>query len=340
MLDIEGTVLTDSERLLLQNPQVGGLILFARNFEDPGQLQSLIQDVRGLNPALIIAVDQEGGRVQRFKHGFTRIPPMACLGRTYTQDRSVAISHAKDWAWLMATELRCYDIDISFAPVLDIDFGVSDVIGDRAFSKDPDACIELARAFVSGMTEAGMASTGKHFPGHGGVAADSHLELPKDQRSAQSIRDQDMEVFRSLIDAGLDALMPAHVIYTDVDPRHPAGFSEIWLKKILRQELGFKGIIFSDDLAMAGAEIAGSYAQRAEAALKAGCDMVLVCNDRDGALEVLDYLSMRKCDSNENLKRMRGQPLMQNLTSFRQSDRYLRVSKSMESAMQTGDIQA
>ncbi|WP_432473272.1 beta-N-acetylhexosaminidase [Amphritea sp. HPY] len=289
MLDVAGLTLTEEDKALLQDPVVGGLILFSRNYESPGQLAALVADIRACAPEILIAVDQEGGRVQRFRDGFVRLPPMASLGKLYLQDSAQALVAATELGWLMASELLAYGVDISFAPVLDLDFGVSEVIGDRAFSDRASIAVELSGAFIRGMREAGMASTGKHFPGHGWVAADSHLEIPVDERSLADIEALDMAVFARLMEQGLDAVMPAHVIYREVDSQ-PAGFSEFWMQGILRQKLSFNGVIFSDDLTMEGASVAGGYPERSAVALKAGCDMLLVCNNRKAALEVRDYL--------------------------------------------------
>lgn len=291
MLDVEGLTLTDNEKAILAKPLVGGLILFSRNFSSSSQLSKLIAEVRSISPDILIAVDQEGGRVQRFKDGFTVIPPMASLGKLFNKSPEDALQKAKDYGWIIASELLAFDIDLSFAPVLDRDHGVSSVIGDRAFSNDADNIIELASAFIDGMHEAGMVATGKHFPGHGGVAADSHHEVPVDNRSLKVLKDDDLYIFNALIsdEQKLDALMPAHVIYSSVD-KLPAGFSKIWLQTILRKEMGFEGVIFSDDLAMEGASVAGSFSDRAKAAIYAGCDMILVCNHPEGAREVLSYL--------------------------------------------------
>lgn len=305
MLDLVGTSLTEEEAAILKQPEVGGLILFSRNYVNPAQLQQLMQAIRSVRPDLIVAVDQEGGRVQRFREGFTALPPMAVLGHMYQQNPAEACASALELGWLMAAELRAFDIDISFAPVLDIDWQQSSIIGDRAFATDTDALTALASAFMQGMHEAGMAATGKHFPGHGWVQADSHLELPVDEREEHRLEESDIQPFKALIAKGLDAIMPAHVVYSQVDAE-PAGFSHYWLKEKLRKQLGFSGVIFSDDLTMEGASIAGSYAQRCRKALDAGCDMVLVCNQPDHALEVLDYLKSQVAVSNPRIARMRG----------------------------------
>lgn len=307
MLDLEGLALSAEEAGLLQSPQVGGLILFSRNYDNPAQLRSLMQSIRALRPDLLVAVDQEGGRVQRFRDGFTRLPPMSVLGRRWLDNPHRAIAQAHEMGWLMATELREYDIDMSFAPVLDLDWGRSDVIGDRAFGPTAEAVTELAGGVMAGMHEAGMAATGKHFPGHGWVAADSHLELPVDERSFDEIEQQDLRPFDALIRRGLDGLMPAHVVYRQACSA-PAGFSTFWLQQILRQRLHFDGVIFSDDLSMEGASLAGSYAERCDRALAAGCDMVLVCNHPEGARQVLQHLQNKSIPASHRLARMRARP--------------------------------
>ncbi|MEJ2060809.1 MAG: beta-N-acetylhexosaminidase [Gammaproteobacteria bacterium] len=292
MLDLAGTSLSPEERELLCHPQVGGVILFTRNFESVGQLTELVREIHALRtPHLLIAVDHEGGRVQRFHEGFTSLPPVARLGELYDHDRRKARELARQLGWLMAAELRAVGVDFSFAPVLDLAYGVSGIIGDRAFHRDPLVVTELARSYIHGMRDAGMAATGKHFPGHGAVKEDSHLALPVDHRSLDEIMDADVLPYRSLIEDGLAGVMPAHVIYAQVDPA-PAGFSAYWLQGVLRGELGFQGVIFSDDLSMeAAADVGGSYPARAERALQAGCDMVLVCNHPEGAAEVVDSLA-------------------------------------------------
>lgn len=291
MLDVDGIELTTEDKEVLLHPLVGGVILFTRNFESMQQLETLVRDIHNLrSPRLLIAVDHEGGRVQRFRDGFTNLPAMARFGEVYEKDQSKARSLTKLCGWLMAVELRAVDIDFSFAPVLDLDYGVSTVIGDRAFHSQPKIVADLTHSFIQGMHEAGMAATGKHFPGHGAIAADSHVAMPVDHRAYDEIYANDIAPFRSLIKKDLAAIMPAHVIYDQVDSQ-PAGFSEFWLKDVLRQRLNFQGVIFSDDLDMKGASVVGeSYADRAKAALHAGCDMVLVCNNRPGALQALDGL--------------------------------------------------
>lgn len=281
MLDVLGTELTDEDVARLMHPLVGGVILFKRNYESPAQLTALTAAIRALRP-LLIAVDHEGGRVQRFREGFTRIPPMRELGKVWDRHPQRARHLAQQAGYVMGSELRGCGVDFSFAPVLDVDYGQSGVIGDRAFHSDPQAISELAHHLLLGLKQAGMHTVGKHFPGHGFVAADSHLDIPVDEREFVDIELCDMVPFRQMINFGLTAVMPAHVIYPKVDAR-PAGFSPVWLKDILRGQLGFDGCIFSDDLSMEGATVAGNIVQRASAALGAGCDMVVVCNKPESA---------------------------------------------------------
>lgn len=282
-LDVEGCELTAEDREILQHPTVGGVILFARNYHDNQQLQALTKAMRqAAGRSILIGVDQEGGRVQRFRDGFSLIPP-AQQYALHDEGENLA----RQAGWLMAAELIAHDIDLSFAPVLDKGHDCK-AIGNRAFGDDVDTIVRFSHAFMHGMKSAGMATTGKHFPGHGGVIADSHLETPFDERD--DLFTNDMRIFKAQIDAGvLDAMMPAHVIYPHYDAQ-PASGSEYWLKQVLRQRLGFQGLIFSDDLTMEGAAVMGGPAARAHQALVAGCDMVLVCNQRDAQVEVLDNL--------------------------------------------------
>jgi beta-N-acetylhexosaminidase len=289
MLDLEGLELTAEEREILRHPVVGGVILFSRNYFDPAQVGRLTADIHAVRrPPLLVAVDQEGGRVQRFRDGFTSLPPVHLLGRHYDLDAAGALEAAETLGWIMAAELRAVGVDMSFAPVLDLDRGVSEVVGDRAFHRSPDVVSTLARRYIRGMTAAGMTATGKHFPGHGAVAADSHKVLPDDRRAYVDIA-EDIGPYEFLIKEGLGAVMSAHVRYSEVDAM-PSSFSRWWLTEELRGRLGFRGAVFSDDLAMVAAEVVGGIEERARAALGAGCDMVLVCNQRPAALTLLDSL--------------------------------------------------
>jgi len=292
MLDLDSTEVSPEDREILQNPLVGGVILFSRNFSSVEQLVKLVNDIHQLRePRLLISVDHEGGRVQRFRDGFTSLPAVGHFGEIYQHNPKRAHLLSETAGWMMASELRAVGIDFSFAPVLDIDYGVSEVIGDRAFHQDAQVITELAHAYTIGMHKAGMAATGKHFPGHGAVTADSHKDIPIDDREYKEIYAKDILPFKRMIHHGIAAIMPAHVIYPKID-KLPAGFSEIWLKDILRKRLGFQGVIFSDDLDMKGASVAGEqYVDRAEKALTAGCDVALVCNNREGAINILDNLS-------------------------------------------------
>ena len=290
MMDLVATKISDTEKELLLHPQVGGVILFTRNFESIEQITDLIQQIHDLrSPHLLISIDHEGGRVQRFHDGFTRLPPASIFGEIFNQDEKKARQYSELAGWLMAIELRAIGVDFSFAPVLDLAHGVSGIIGDRAFHSKPDKAATLAYAFMHGMAQAGMSAVGKHFPGHGGVVEDSHLALPVDKRSLETLFKSDIVPFEKMIHNGLPAIMPAHVIYSQVDEK-PAGYSTIWLKQILRERLNFQGVIFSDDLTMEAACVAGSYGERAELALAAGCDMVLVCNHQEGVVEVVEHL--------------------------------------------------
>ncbi len=289
MVDIGGTSLSADDRKLLRHPSVGGVILFSRNFEDPAQLAALTDDIHDLRrPPLLIAVDQEGGRVQRFGAPFTILPPARTLGRRYDIDPGQGLALARTCGWLMAAELRACGVDLSFAPVVDIDLGLCSVIGDRACHRDPQTVAELAQACIGGMHEAGMKATAKHFPGHGGVAGDSHLTLPVDHRDYRALQ-RDLAPYRTAIALGLDSVMMALVSYPAVDER-PAVFSRAWIRTELRERLGFAGAVFSDDLSMAGAAGEGSMRRRVLAALGAGCDVVLICNDRDAVETVVARL--------------------------------------------------
>jgi beta-N-acetylhexosaminidase len=289
MVDLGGIALEPEERDMLAHPQVGSVILFARNYESPEQLSRLVAEVHAVrSPALLVAVDQEGGRVQRFRDGFTRLPPLREIGRRYGMDRSAGLGLARELGWLMAAELRAVGVDLSFAPCVDLDYGVSSVIGDRALHADADAVGELAVAYMLGMRDAGMAATAKHFPGHGAVAADSHVALPVDRREWPDVQ-ADFGPYRRLIANGLSSVMVAHVVFPAVDA-HPASLSRRWVGDVLRAELGFAGAVFADDLSMAGAAAFGDIVARAGLARAAGCDVLPVCNDRAAALALLDAM--------------------------------------------------
>jgi beta-N-acetylhexosaminidase len=286
VLGVEGHALTDADRARLLHPLAGGVILFTRNFASSAQLRALNREIHALRaPSLLICVDHEGGRVQRFRDGFTAVPAMRTLGDLWDRDVAAAAGEARRLGRVIAGELRAHDVDFSFAPVLDLDFGASSVIGNRAFHVNPNAVAHLASCLRWGLADGGCPAVGKHFPGHGFVAADSHVDLPVDERNFEAMVADDLIPFAVLAKEGLEAVMPAHVVYPAVD-RQPAGFSRVWLQDILRGRLGFDGIIFSDDLEMAGAHAAGDIVARAEAAAAAGCDMVLCCNDF-AAAEVL-----------------------------------------------------
>lgn len=290
VLDPAGAVLTEGDVRRLRHPAVGGVILFGRNFESPAQLQALTQDIRALRePQLLIGVDHEGGRVQRFKEGFTALPPMRSLGHLWDRDREAGRAAAHAAGYIIGSELAAHGLDFSFAPVLDLDYGASSVIGDRALHYDPLAVGALGAALVRGLADGGMSAVGKHFPGHGYAAADSHTAIPTDDRTLSEILRKDLVPYGPAIQAGLAGVMPAHVIYPGIDAE-PAGYSRVWLQEVLRGRLGFDGLIFSDDLSMKGASTAGGVAERAHAALNAGCDMVLLCGDLEGQDRLLRSL--------------------------------------------------
>jgi beta-N-acetylhexosaminidase len=290
VIDPAGAVLTEDDVRRLRHPAVGGVILFTRNFESPAQLQALTQDIRALRePQLLISVDHEGGRVQRFKEGFTALPPMRAFGQLWDRDRDAGRAAAHAAGYIIGAELAAHGLDFSFAPVLDLDYGASSVIGDRALHYDPLAVGALAAALIGGLAQGGMGAVGKHFPGHGYAAADSHVAVPTDGRALSEILRKDLVPYAPAIQAGLAGVMPAHVIYPRIDAE-PAGYSRVWLQDILRGKLGFGGLVFSDDLSMAGASTAGGVAERARAALDAGCDMVLLCNDAEGQDRLLHSL--------------------------------------------------
>ena len=328
MVDVAGLELTPDDIERLQHPQVGGVVLFARNFAAPLQLIQLTHSIRDLrNPALLIAVDHEGGRVQRFRHGFTTIPPMRELGILWDRDPAQALAAARGCGFVIGSELQAHGVDLTFAPVLDVDYGESSVIGDRALHADPNVIAVLAEALQAGLNAAGMVSVGKHFPGHGYVRADSHLEVPVDDRTLAEIAASDLVPFQRLARL-LGGVMPAHVVYPRVDAK-PAGFSSVWLQKILREKLGFQGIVFSDDLSMEGASTAGGTIGRANAALNAGCDMVLLCNDPRAQDTLLEGLERRPVAPTlaRRLDKLRGRAI--STAALKASANYLAAAENL-----------
>lgn len=310
MIDIAGTELTALDRERLSHPLVGGIILFTRNYRDREQLTALCADIHALRePRLLIAVDHEGGRVQRFREGFTRLPAMRRLGELHAQDAQAGLDAARALGEVLAAELLACGVDFSFTPVLDLDYGHSSVIGDRSFGRDPQTVAALANALVAGLHAAGMKSCGKHFPGHGHVAADSHVAIPVDERPLAQLQ-EDIAAFRL---GQVDAVMPAHVIYPAVDSR-PAGFSPVW-QRMLREELGFDGVVFSDDLSMEGASVVGGIAERATAAWEAGCDMLLVCNAPEAAAQLLASWPVRP-DAQRSARILKLQPAVPDSTDW------------------------
>jgi beta-N-acetylhexosaminidase len=305
VIDVVGTALTDEDRERLRHPAAGAVILFSRNYESPEQLTQLVEGIARLRePQLVVCVDHEGGRVQRFRQGFSAIPAMRELGRLWDRDRESAKEAARAAAYVIGAELGAHGIDFSFAPVLDLDYGGSSVIGDRALHFDPNAVGALAAEIIHGFADAGMGAVAKHFPGHGFATADTHHDVARDERPLAEILKKDMAPYRLAIEAGVAGIMPAHVIYPQCDAE-PAGYSKYWLQEVLRAKLGFQGLVFSDDLSMAGASTVGGPPERACAALAAGCDMVLLCNDPEGQNKLLESLGGRAMAQPERLDRMR-----------------------------------
>jgi beta-N-acetylhexosaminidase len=309
MVDVAGLELTAEDREVLRHPLVGSVILFTRNYASSEQLARLVAEIHAVrSPALIVGVDHEGGRVQRFRQGFSALPPLRRIGHEYDLDPKHGLTLARSMGWLMAAELRAHGVDLSFAPCVDLDYGVSEVIGDRAFHSRPEAVTQLALAYIAGMKDAGMAATAKHFPGHGAVIADSHKSLPVDRRGWDALAD-DLLPYRRLIANGLPGVMVAHVLFPAVAPE-PASLSRRWVQNGLREELRFEGAVFTDDLSMGGAKELGSYGDivaRASAALAAGCDVLPVCNDRASVARLLDELASEvQPSSHLRLVRMRG----------------------------------
>ena len=297
MIDIEGPFLNQEDIELIGSPHVGGLILFERNFLDRNQITDLCFEIKSKKPEIIIAVDQEGGRVQRFKKGFSQIPPMQRLGDLVSYDKHAGLDLCKNAGWLIASELIASGIDLSFSPVLDLDQDLSSIIGDRAFSDQIDIVIECARAFIFGMNEAGMACVGKHFPGHGSISEDSHLEKPIDRRALNEIENKDLIPFKELIN-NLDGIMTAHILFPEVDERITT-FSKIWIKQILKEQMKFEGMIFSDDLSMEGTNEFKSFYDKTKNAIISGCEMILICNNREGAKDALKYFEENKIEASE-----------------------------------------
>jgi beta-N-acetylhexosaminidase len=315
MIDIAGTSLSAADRELLQHPLIGSVLLFSRNYVDRSQLLALIGEIHAVrSPALLIAVDQEGGRIQRFREGFSALPPLRRIGQAYDGDAQQGLSMARALGWLMAAELLACGVDFSFAPCIDLDYGLSEIIGDRAFHARASVVAALAVGYVHGMRDAGMAATAKHFPGHGAVVADSHLALPIDRRELADL-DADLLPYRRLIANGLPAVMVAHVLFPAVDDV-PASFSQRWIVGELRQQLQFPGLVVADDLTMAAAASVGALTERAARALAAGCDVLPVCNDRPGVERLLDHFKPRVDPASQlRLIRMRGrkQPVFETL---------------------------
>jgi len=309
MVDVAGHELTAEDRRVLAHPLVGAVILFSRNYDNPAQLEALVREIRAVRqPPLLVTVDHEGGRVQRFRKGFTELPPQRAIGHVYDLDPEAGRRLAWQCGWLLAAELRAVGIDLSFAPCVDLDYGVSEVIGDRAYHRDPGAVSRLAVSCMQGMKAAGMAATAKHFPGHGAVVADSHKTLPVDRRPREELEGE-LQPYRALIANGLASIMVAHVLFPEVDDA-PAGFSRRWIQRELRWGLGFTGAVFSDDLSMGGAAFAGTLTERARRALSAGCDLLPLCNDRPSVLAVLDEFAGEADPlSQVRLARLHGRPM-------------------------------
>jgi beta-N-acetylhexosaminidase len=329
MVDVAGTALTAEDRRVLAEPLVGAVILFSRNFESIGQLEALVREIRAVrNPPLLVTVDHEGGRVQRFREGFTVLPAQRAIGRVYDLDAEAGRRLAWQCGWLLGAELRSVGIDMSFAPCVDLDYGVSEVIGDRAYHADAEVVARLAVSCMQGMRAAGMVATAKHFPGHGAVVADSHKSLPVDRRPLSELAG-DLLPYQSLIANGLSSIMVAHVLFPEMDEA-PASFSRRWIQQELRWNLGFTGAVFSDDLSMGGAAFAGTVPERARRALAAGCDVLAVCNDRPAVLAVLDELAGESDPlSQVRLARLHGRPMPDRL-ALQQHPRWLECRSAVD----------
>lgn len=332
MVDIEGLCLLSHEIERLKNPLVGAVILFARNYQDPNQLTELCRQIHEVrNEPLLIAIDHEGGRVQRCRTlGFTHLPAMAELGQLWAKDQDKALALAHEVGYVLSSELISCGVDFSFTPVLDLDYGVSEVIGNRAFHRDPDVVAKLSEALIAGLSEAGMAACGKHFPGHGFVEADSHVAIPVDTREFDEIWEEDIKPYIALGHLKLPSLMPAHVIYEKVDSM-PAGFSKFWIQEVLRKRMDYQGMVFSDDLTMEGASVVGGIVERADAAFAAGCDMVLVCNRPDLADELLAQLTHQASDESiERLRNLLPKASSMNWQQLHNEPRYVKARQALE----------
>ena len=327
MIDIEGAALSSNDIKLIENPHVGGLILFERNFVSKNQLIDLCAQIKSVKKNILISIDQEGGRVQRLRQEFTNLPSMQTLGDI--ADKTKNRSLLNDVGWLMASELIATGIDISFAPVIDADRQTSSIIGCRSFSETPEKVSQFAHEFINGMNKAGMQATGKHFPGHGSIEEDSHLTLPIDNRSLAQLMDHDLIPYFDLKDA-LGAIMCAHILFPKID-KTSAGFSPYWIQEILKKKIGFKGVIFSDDLSMKGAS-GFSYADRVRISLDAGCDMVLICNNRKGAIEAIKYMENNNITTSGSIASMMPKKKLswKELEASNERNRIIKILQNLE----------
>ena len=339
MVDVEGLCLQHHEIQRLKNPLVGAVILFARNYQDPKQLSELCRQIHEVrDEPLLIAIDHEGGRVQRCRSGgFTHLPAMRDLGELWDSNQEASLDLAREVGYVLAAELAACGVDFSFTPVLDLDYGLSEVIGNRSFHRNPEVVAKLAEALIEGLGEAGMSSCGKHFPGHGFVEADSHVAIPVDTREFDEIWEEDIKPYVALGHLKLPSLMPAHVIYEKVDSM-PAGFSKFWIQEVLRQRMNYQGMVFSDDLTMEGASVVGGIVERANAAFAAGCDMVLVCNRPDLADELLANLQHEaSAESIERLKKLHLKSFSMNWQQLHSEPRYVKAKQMMDRLAQESE---
>ncbi|NLJ51083.1 MAG: beta-N-acetylhexosaminidase [Alcaligenaceae bacterium] len=339
MVDVEGLCLQHHEIQRLKNPLVGAVILFARNYQDPKQLSELCRQIHEVrDEPLLIAIDHEGGRVQRCRSGgFTHLPAMRDLGELWDSNQEASLDLAREVGYVLAAELAACGVDFSFTPVLDLDYGLSEVIGNRSFHRNPEVVAKLAEALIEGLGEAGMSSCGKHFPGHGFVEADSHVAIPVDTREFDEIWEEDIKPYVALGHLKLPSLMPAHVIYEKVDSM-PAGFSKFWIQEVLRQRMNYQGMVFSDDLTMEGASVVGGIVERANAAFAAGCDMVLVCNRPDLADELLANLQHEaSAESIERLKKLHLKSFSMNWQQLHSEPRYVKAKQMIDRLAQESE---